>query len=157
MQAENVQNLALCYPVYHLQCCGSGIRCLFDRFIRDPECVKIRIRDENPDHFSESLVTIFWVKIPKFFDADPGFGIFLTLDPGWEKFVSGIRHKHPGSATLIIWICCLDDRSTTRTTSTRGMRYSSGRRCTLPSAGPPSSKVLAGKPRSSRLGLESGI
>jgi hypothetical protein len=32
-------------------------------------------------------------------------GIFLTLDPGWKKFVSGmekirIRDKHPGSATL---------------------------------------------------------
>jgi hypothetical protein len=33
----------------------------------------------NPDHISESLETIFWVKIPvlKFFDADPG--------PGMEK------------------------------------------------------------------------
>jgi hypothetical protein len=30
---------------------------------------------------SESLETIFWVKMPKFFDADPdpGSGIFLTL------------------------------------------------------------------------------
>jgi hypothetical protein len=26
----------------------------------------------NPDHISESLETIFWVKILKFFDADPG-------------------------------------------------------------------------------------
>jgi hypothetical protein len=26
----------------------------------------------NPDHISESSETIFWVKIPKFFDADPG-------------------------------------------------------------------------------------
>jgi hypothetical protein len=25
----------------------------------------------NPDHISESLETIFWVKILKFFDADP--------------------------------------------------------------------------------------
>jgi hypothetical protein len=29
----------------------------------------------NPDHISESLETIFWVKILKFFDADPGSGI----------------------------------------------------------------------------------
>jgi hypothetical protein len=29
---------------------------------------------------------------------DPG--IFLTRDPGWKKFESGIRDKHPGSATL---------------------------------------------------------
>jgi hypothetical protein len=25
----------------------------------------------NPDRFAESLVTIFWVKILKFFEADP--------------------------------------------------------------------------------------
>jgi hypothetical protein len=47
----------------------------------------------NPDHISESLETIFWVKIPvlKFFDADPGSGINRI----W------IRDKHPGSAILI--------------------------------------------------------
>ncbi len=31
--------------------------------------------------------------------GDPG--IFLTLDPGWKKFVSGIWDKHPGSAALL--------------------------------------------------------
>jgi hypothetical protein len=31
-----------------------------------------------PDHFPESIETVFWVKIFKFFDADP---IFLILDP----------------------------------------------------------------------------
>jgi hypothetical protein len=45
----------------------------------------------NPDHISESLETIFWVKILKFFDADPGFriekiriqdGKIRTRDPG---------------------------------------------------------------------------
>jgi hypothetical protein len=35
----------------------------------------------NPDHISESLETTFWVKILKFFDADPG----------WKKFGSGIN------------------------------------------------------------------
>jgi hypothetical protein len=33
------------------------------------------------------IITIFWVKILQFFDAvpDPGFGIFLTPDPGiWD-------------------------------------------------------------------------
>jgi hypothetical protein len=42
-----------------------------------------------PDHISESLETIFWVKntpIPIDADPDPGSGIFLTLDPGWKKF-----------------------------------------------------------------------
>ncbi len=38
-----------------------------------------------PDHISESLeIIFFWLQILKFFDADPdpGFEIFLTLDPG---------------------------------------------------------------------------
>jgi hypothetical protein len=35
----------------------------------------------NPDHISERLETIFWVKIHKFFDADPG----------WKKFGYGIE------------------------------------------------------------------
>jgi hypothetical protein len=35
-----------------------------------------------PDHISESLDTIIWVKILKFFDADADPGIFLTLDLG---------------------------------------------------------------------------
>jgi hypothetical protein len=49
------------------------------------------------DHISESLETILWVKILKFFDADPGSGSLLTLDPGWKKFGSGIRDKRSGS------------------------------------------------------------
>jgi hypothetical protein len=50
-----------------------------------------------PDHISESLETIFWVKILKFFDtdADPDPGIFLTLDPGW-------KNSDPGSAILSV-------------------------------------------------------
>jgi hypothetical protein len=49
------------------------------------------------DYISESLETIFWVKIHKFFDADPdpGSGIFLTLDPGWKIFGSGINILDP--------------------------------------------------------------
>ncbi len=46
----------------------------------------------NPDHISESLEPIFWVKILKFVDAG--------RDPGWKKFGFEIRDKHPGSATL---------------------------------------------------------
>jgi hypothetical protein len=51
----------------------------------------------KPDHISESLETIFWVKMLKFFD----------VDPGWKKFESGmekilIRDKHLGSATLTL-------------------------------------------------------
>jgi hypothetical protein len=48
----------------------------------------------NPDHISESLKTIFWVKILKFFD----------VDPGWKKFGCGIRDgkkSDPGSGINI--------------------------------------------------------
>ncbi len=48
-----------------------------------------------PDQISESLETIFWLKILKFFDADPG--IFITSDPGRKEFESRMRD---GSATL---------------------------------------------------------
>jgi hypothetical protein len=44
----------------------------------------------NQDHISEGLEINFWVKILKFFN----------VDPGWKKFVTGIRDKHSGSATL---------------------------------------------------------
>jgi hypothetical protein len=35
-----------------------------------------------PDHISESLEPIVGLKILKSFDTDPGYGIFLTHDPG---------------------------------------------------------------------------
>ncbi len=48
------------------------------------------------DHISESLETIFWVKILKSFDAypEPGSVIFLTLDPG--SGMEKIRIRDPG-------------------------------------------------------------
>ncbi len=50
-----------------------------------------------PDHISESLETILWVKILNYFDADADRdpGIFLTLDPRWKKFGSGINIPDP--------------------------------------------------------------
>ncbi len=62
---------------------GSGAFLTPGSGIRGPEWVKIRIRirDENPDHISECLETILWVKIFKFFEADPE----------WNKLGSGIR------------------------------------------------------------------
>jgi hypothetical protein len=50
----------------------------------------------NPDHISESLETIVWFKILKFFYADPGW---KKIGSGMEK--NRIRDKHPGSATLL--------------------------------------------------------
>ncbi len=45
------------------------------------------------------------VKILKFFDEDPGSGMEIVRirDPGWKKVGSGIRDKHPGSATLVLF------------------------------------------------------
>ncbi len=51
----------------------------------------------NPDHISESLETIFWVKILKFFDENPGYGMekILIRDQGWKKFGCGINIPDP--------------------------------------------------------------
>jgi hypothetical protein len=47
------------------------------------------------------------VKLLKFFDEDPGSGMKTVRirDPGWKKVGSGIRDKHPESATLVraVW------------------------------------------------------
>jgi hypothetical protein len=45
----------------------------------------------TPDLISESLETIFWAKIPKIFDVDPGSGMKKIR----------IRDKHAGSAIMI--------------------------------------------------------
>jgi hypothetical protein len=72
-----------------------------------------------PDHISESLKTIFGVKIPKFFFADPDLGslIFLTLDPGWKKFGSEInipdsQHCFPTTCVCGFTRCGVDSRRT---------------------------------------------
>jgi hypothetical protein len=67
----------------------------------------------NPDHSPYSLETIFWVKILKFFDEDPGWkksdpgsgmervgsgnrdGKSRIRDPGWKKVGSGINIPDP--------------------------------------------------------------
>jgi hypothetical protein len=52
-----------------------------------------------PDLNFENLVSVFWVKILKFFDADPK----RDLRQPWirdEKIGSGILDKYPGTATL---------------------------------------------------------
>jgi hypothetical protein len=66
------------------------IRGLFDPWIRDPGWVKYQDPGygsgmNNKDHISESLETMFWVKILEFFDADPGR----------KKFGSGINIPDP--------------------------------------------------------------
>jgi hypothetical protein len=52
-----------------------------------------------PDHFfPERLETVIGLKILKFFDADPGSEMILTMVPGRKDLDPGIRDKHPGSA-----------------------------------------------------------
>jgi hypothetical protein len=70
------------------------------------------IRDEQPGSYFLELrnhfFAFFGVKILKFFE-DPGSGMETVRirdppgirDPGWKKVGSGIRDKHPGSATLV--------------------------------------------------------
>jgi hypothetical protein len=61
--------------------------------IQDPGWVKSEAGSgmSNPDHISEILTTIFWVKILKCFDADPG--------AEWKKFGSGINIPDARSVT----------------------------------------------------------
>jgi hypothetical protein len=47
----------------------------------------------DPDNISESLETIFGVKIVN--------SLMRIWDPGLKKFESGIPDKHPRSATLV--------------------------------------------------------
>ncbi len=53
----------------------------------------------NPNHIYESIETIFWVKILKFFDADPGSGI-KKFGSGMKKIGFVIWDKYLGSVTL---------------------------------------------------------
>ncbi len=82
----------------------------FDPWIRDLGWVKSQDPDSGltiniPDHISESLKTIFWVKILQFFDADADPGTGNLVDPGPEIwggkiFKSRFGIKHLESATL---------------------------------------------------------
>jgi hypothetical protein len=56
-----------------------------------------------PDYISESLETIFWVYILKFFDADAdsGSGNLLTPESGSGMGKIRIRDKYPGSVSLL--------------------------------------------------------
>jgi hypothetical protein len=50
----------------------------------------------NPDHIFKSQETVFWIKILKFFDADPGSGMEKKFGSGMEKFRSGMENFGSG-------------------------------------------------------------
>ncbi len=54
---------------------GSGAFLTFGSGIRDFWKNRIRIWDEQPRSYFRELRTLFWLKILKFFDADPGSGM----------------------------------------------------------------------------------
>jgi hypothetical protein len=56
------------------------MRCLFNPWIWDLDPDRIN----KPDHISESLETIFWVK--KYLNS-----LMRIRDPGWKKFGSGME------------------------------------------------------------------
>jgi hypothetical protein len=65
----------------------------------------------NPDHIYERLKSIFWVKILKFFNADPGWKKFGSgmekihiRDPGWINSDPGSGVNVPDPATLLLLV-----------------------------------------------------
>ncbi len=66
------------------------------------------IWDEQPGSYflvlRNHFFSFFGVKILNFFDEDPGSRMETVRirDLGWKKVGSGIRDKHPGSATLVL-------------------------------------------------------
>ncbi len=88
------------------QCCGSwsGIRCLFDSWIRDPGWVETRksasgsgMRDEQPGPYFLELRNHFFLG---FLGLKYSNSLMRIRDPEWRQIGSGIEDKHPGSATL---------------------------------------------------------
>jgi hypothetical protein len=55
----------------------------------------------NPNHISESLETVFWVKILKFLDADPGSGM-ENIRKGDLRYTSRILITVSGYLLLLV-------------------------------------------------------
>ncbi len=95
------------------QCCGpgSGIRCLFDPWIRDGQ------KNQDPDPgwtsriiFPRAKKQFIGLKILNFFffDADPDTGSFLPWirNPEWKKLESGINIPDPQHchSVQLLWL-----------------------------------------------------
>ncbi len=76
------------------QCCGSGIRCLFDPWIRIMDGKKSGYGMKILCHISQSLITLLWIPVLK--------NLCCRSDPGSRTRDGNFwfRDKHPGSATL---------------------------------------------------------
>ena len=90
------------YPTTTKQCFGSGI---WDwvAFLTPGSGMGESLHPDpgsgvnNPDHIFQSLETIFQLFLGlKYLNS-----LMRIRDPGWRQFGSGIRDKHPGSATLV--------------------------------------------------------
>jgi hypothetical protein len=91
-------------------CCGSGIQCLFDPGIRDGE--KSESGTTIPDLIFKSLQTIFWVKIHKFFVADPDPVLFQPwIDLGWKNPDPHYWARIIYSIQQVQYIVCLADQT----------------------------------------------
>jgi hypothetical protein len=87
------------------QCCGSGsgIRCLFDPWIRDPGGMGKKSRSGSGMNIPYNIFGLKYLNsLMRKRSRDPGS--FLSLDPGWKKFGFAFRDKHPGSATLLLML-----------------------------------------------------
>ncbi len=78
--ASKLKNRKIKFLLIYYQCCGSGpgIQCLFDPWI-----------GEQPKSYFVELRNLFWVKIRKFFDADPGSGMEKIRIRDGKKSVPG--------------------------------------------------------------------
>jgi hypothetical protein len=73
---------------------GSGAFLTPGSGIRDPESGMGKKSGsgsgmKNPDHISESLKTIYWVKTLEFFDVDPGSGMEIIRIRDGKKSDTG--------------------------------------------------------------------
>jgi hypothetical protein len=74
---------------------GSDVLLTPGSGIRDGEWVQNQDPDPGPDHISESLETIFWIKILKFFDEDSGSRMDKIRIRDGKKIGSGINILDP--------------------------------------------------------------
>ncbi len=84
-----------------LKCCGFGIRCFSDPWIRDGKKSGSGSGMNIPDHISEILETVFWVKNTQILWCGSGSGIRNLFDPGSGIPDPGWKNSDLGSGINI--------------------------------------------------------